>query len=46
MVVGLYSMITTMIDPHPCPRVWDDIDSLQGIIQTQLDEIDGLSSKV
>ena len=40
MVWGISSMITTMIDPHPCPQVWDDIDSLLGIIQTQLDYSD------
>ena len=46
MVLKISSLITTMINPHSCPRVWDDIDSLQGIVQTQLDYIDDFSSKV
>ena len=32
MVLRISSMIATMIDPQPYPRVWDDIDSLQGIV--------------
>ena len=31
MVWRISSMITTMIDPHLCPQVCDDIDLLQGI---------------
>ena len=37
MVLEMSSMSTTMTNPHSCPRVLDDIDSLQGIVQTQLD---------
>ena len=37
MVSGISSMITTTIDLYSCLRVWNDIDSLQGIIQTKLD---------
>ena len=29
MILGISSMIATMTDLHPCPRVWDDSDSLQ-----------------
>ena len=39
MVSGISSLITTTIDLHSCLRVWDDIDSLQGIIQTRLDYV-------
>ena len=46
MVLEISSMITTMTIPHLCPRVWDDIDSLQGIVQTQLDKNDDFLSKV
>ena len=46
MVLEISSMITTMTILHLCPRVWDDIDSLQGIVQTQLDKNDDFLSKV
>ena len=46
MVSRISSMITTMTDLHPYPQVWDDIDLLQGIVQTQMDYIDDFSSKV
>ena len=32
MILRISSMIATMTDPYPCPQVWDDIDSLQGIV--------------
>ena len=34
MILGISSMIATMTDPYPCPQVWDDIDSLQGIFSS------------
>ena len=30
-------MIATMIDPYPCPRVLDDIDSLQIIVSSSIE---------
>ena len=37
MILGISSMIATMTDPHPCPRVWDDIDSFQGIVSSPIE---------
>ena len=36
MILEISSMIATMIDPHPCPRVWDDIDLLQRIVSNPI----------
>ena len=45
MVLGISSMIATMTNPHPCPRVLDDIDSLQRIVSIPIGYIDDFSSK-
>ena len=34
MILGISTMIAIMIDPQSCPRVWDDIDSLQRTISS------------
>ena len=36
MILGISSMIATMTNPYPCPRVFDDIDSLLGIISSSI----------
>ena len=36
MILRISSMIATMTDPYPCPRVLDDIDSLQGIVSSSI----------
>ena len=36
MIFIISSMIAAMINPHPCPRVWGDIDSLHGIISSSI----------
>ena len=46
MVLEISFVITTMTNPYSCPRVWDDIDLLQRIVQTQLNWIDDFSSKI
>ena len=36
MILGISSIIVVMTDHHRCPRVYDDIDSLQEIIKNQI----------